>query len=93
MEDVTYLVAAKTAIAGHVSARTSDTIDLLFKLLLDVIKIRQPEMVPVLQRESTVPVSNRKLLTKSLQAQGIWFQLLNVAEENSAMRRRSRIRI
>ncbi len=88
MEDVTDLVAAKIAIAEQVSARTSETIDLLFQLLLDVIKIRQPEMVPVLQRESTVPVSNRKLLTKSLQAQGIWFQLLNVAEENSAMRRR-----
>lgn len=88
MESDIDITAAKLSIADRLSTQTSETIELLFKLLLEVIRIRQPEIEPVIRGESTVPVSSRDLLMRSLQAFGIWFQLLNVAEENSAMRRR-----
>ena len=35
-----------------------------------------------------MPKDNNELLQAGLQAWGIWFQLLNIAEENAAMRRR-----
>ena len=88
MEHTNDVSATKVSIANQVSARTTETIDLLFQLFVEVVRIRQPEIEPVLQGESTVPLNNHKLLMRSLQAHGIWFQLLNVAEENSAMRRR-----
>ncbi len=88
MEHTNDITATKVSIANQVSARTTETIDLLFQLFVEVIRIRQPEIEPVLQGESTVPLNNQRLLMRSLQAHGIWFQLLNVAEENSAMQRR-----
>lgn len=79
------------SISQRVSEVTGKTIDQLFDLLIDVIRVRQPEIEPVLRGEATVPVGKRTLLMRSLQAQGIWFQLLNIAEENSGMRRRRAI--
>ncbi|MCI0653127.1 MAG: phosphoenolpyruvate carboxylase [Methylococcaceae bacterium] len=79
------------SISQRVSEGTGRTIEQLFDLLIDVIRIRQPEIEPVLRGEATVPVGKRLLLMRSLQAQGIWFQLLNIAEENSGMRRRRTI--
>lgn len=76
------------SISLRVSEGTGRTIAQLFDLLIDVIRVRQPEIEPVLRGEATVPVGKRLLLMRSLQAQGIWFQLLNIAEENSGMRRR-----
>ncbi|MGR9108085.1 MAG: phosphoenolpyruvate carboxylase, partial [Gammaproteobacteria bacterium] len=78
-------------ISDRVSAVTGQTIDRLFNLLIEVIRIRQPEIEPVIRGEATVPIGNRPLLMRSLQAFGIWFQLLNIAEENSGMRRRRAI--
>ncbi|MGH8547443.1 MAG: phosphoenolpyruvate carboxylase [Methylococcales bacterium] len=79
------------SISERVSEMTGRTIEQLFNLLIDVIRVRQPEIEPVLRGEATVPVGKRALLMRSLQAQGIWFQLLNIAEENSGMRRRRAI--
>ena len=65
-----------------------EVVDLLTEQLKTVIKQRQPEILPLFQGEKPVPKNNSSILLGVLQAWGIWFQLLNVAEENTAMRRR-----
>jgi len=55
---------------------------------LDVIRLRRPAIVPILTGAGPVPAGDRELLFASMQAWGIWFQLLNIAEENTGMRRR-----
>ncbi len=77
--------------SDHTGIFVDEAINILFDLLLDVVRVRQPEIEPVLKGKVAIPASNRQLLLRSLQAQGIWFQLLNIAEQNAAMRQRRRI--
>ena len=63
-------------------------IELLTEQLVGVIEKRQPEILPYFRGEKPVPGDDKELLIGVLQAWGIWFQLLNVAEENTGMRRR-----
>ena len=63
-------------------------IDLLSEQLQQVIKLRKPEILPVFAGRQTLPKNDTDLLLAGLQAWGIWFQLLHIAEENAAMRRR-----
>ncbi len=63
-------------------------VDLLTEQLKQVITTRQPEILPLFHGEEDIPPDRPELLLGVLQAWGIWFQLLNVAEENTAMRRR-----
>ncbi len=65
--------------------------EFMFGLLLDVIRLRQPEVEPILRGRQALPGDNRMLLMRALQAQGIWLQLLNIVEENVAMRTRRRL--
>ena len=62
-------------------------VDLVTQQLNSVIQTRQPEILPLFQG-APIPENNKSLLLGVLQAWGIWFQLLNVAEENTGMRRR-----
>jgi phosphoenolpyruvate carboxylase len=61
---------------------------LLFDLLLEVAARHEPEIVPLLRGEIEGVGLTPRLLARALQAQGIWFQLLSIAEQNAAMRRR-----
>lgn len=70
------------------AAYAKEVIDLLTGQLKEVIHQRHPEILPYFLAEQKVPEDNKELLLGVLQAWGIWFQLLNVAEENTAMRRR-----
>lgn len=79
------------SIADRAANYSNQTIDLLFDLLIDVIRLRQPEIEAVIRNESTVPASNLGLLLRSLQALGIWFELLHIVEENAGMLRRRTI--
>ena len=77
--------------AGLDSATASyagNLIDLLAQQLRQVIRQRKPEILPVFEGRQALPRDNNELLLTGLQAWGIWFQLLNIAEENAAMRRR-----
>ena len=77
--------------AGLDSATASyagNLIDLLAQQLRQVISQRKPEILPVFEGEKALPRDDNDLLLAGLQAWGIWFQLLNIAEENAAMRRR-----
>src|SRR5579863_4648494 len=60
---------------------------LLFDLLLDVAKRHDAQIIPLLRGQSTTELSPN-VLARALQAQGMWFQLLSIAEQNAAMRRR-----
>ncbi len=61
---------------------------LLHDELVAVITQRQPDILPVFTGETALTNENTEQLLAALQAWGIWFQLLNIAEENTAMRRR-----
>jgi phosphoenolpyruvate carboxylase len=65
-----------------------EVVELLTEQLTKVIQHRHSEILPYFRGELAVPAGDTELLLGVLQAWGIWFQLLNVAEENTAMRRR-----
>ena len=61
--------------------------DLLFGILLDVVERHDPELIPLLRGQAALSGCTPGTLGRALQAQGIWFQLLSIAEQNAAMRR------
>jgi phosphoenolpyruvate carboxylase len=66
-------------------------IDLLHGLLEGVIRLRQPAVRGVLDADFDDRTLSHPDMISALQALGIWLQLLNIAEENTAMRSRRRI--
>jgi phosphoenolpyruvate carboxylase len=64
---------------------------LLFDLLLDVMRARAPEIEPFWRGEAEATDAPPEVVTRLLQAHGIWFQLLTIVEQNAAMRRRRQI--
>ena len=62
--------------------------ELLFDLLVEVVKRYEPEVAAVLREERDTAGMPAVLLARTLQAQGIWFQLLAIAEQNRDMRNR-----
>jgi len=65
--------------------------DLLFGLLQDVVQRYEPRVAAVLRGERTTEGMPAPLLARTLQAQGIWFQLLSTAEQNRDMRNRREV--
>ncbi len=62
--------------------------DLLHDLFVKVLTRYQPEVVPVINGELPIRGLPPALLIKALRAQGVWFQLLAIAEQNRDMRNR-----
>jgi phosphoenolpyruvate carboxylase len=56
-----------------------------------VLKLRQPELLAPFEGTGTLEELGSELLPRAMQAYGIWFQLLAIAEENAALRERRRI--
>ena len=77
--------------AASAAAYATEVVELLSALLLGLVRERQPEVEPVLRGERQVAELSPELLASTLQVQGIWFQLLSIAEQNAAMRRRRQI--
>ena len=69
------------------AAYAKQVTELMTAQLKSVIHTRQPEILSLFLGESDIPEDNEELLLGVLQAWSIWFQLLNIAEENTAMRR------
>ena len=61
---------------------------LLYGMLLDIVQHHDPELGPVLRLEVKLSACSPELLGRALRAQGIWFQLQSIAEQNAAMRQR-----
>jgi phosphoenolpyruvate carboxylase len=74
--------------AASAAAYANEVVDLLSGLLLALVRRRQPELEPVLRGDRPASALSPDLLARALQVQGIWFQLLSIAEQNAAMRRR-----
>jgi phosphoenolpyruvate carboxylase len=55
---------------------------------LAVISLRSPGILPIVTGDAPVPAEDSVTVIDVLEAWGIWFQLLNILEENTAMRRR-----
>src|SRR5262249_46148665 len=55
------------------------------------VRQHQPEIEAVLKGGANLYGFTPELMARALQAQGIWFQLLAIAEQNAAMRRRRQI--
>jgi len=93
-DDVNQLKAPgdpSSAVPASAASPVMETADLLFRLLLDVARRHQPEIEPVLKGGANISDFTPELMARALQAQGIWFQLLSIAEQNAAMQRRRRI--
>ncbi len=75
-------------IATRVAVYAGETVELLERLLVDVIRSRQPQLEPVFSGSAGLPPEDKSLLLGMLQIYAIWFQLLGIAEENAGMRRR-----
>ncbi len=86
------VVSSSVKTEEHIRADTlryiERTVGLLHQLLLDVIRRRSPEIVPVLEDRQPISPDTR---LRVLQADGIWFQLFNIAEQSAAIRRRRAI--
>ena len=77
--------------AASAAAYATEVVELLSGLLLQLVRERQPEIEPVLRGEREVTEVTPDALARTLQVQGIWFQLLSIAEQNAAMRRRRQV--
>jgi phosphoenolpyruvate carboxylase len=77
--------------AASAAAYATEVVELLSGLLLELVRVRQPDIEPVLRGEGDVGSLSPDLVARALQVQGIWFQLLSIAEQNAAMRRRRQI--
>jgi phosphoenolpyruvate carboxylase len=64
---------------------------MLRDLLRQVIRQREPAVLPVLDDPDAASGIPPHLIEHALQAIGIWFQLLNIAEENAAIRARRQV--
>jgi phosphoenolpyruvate carboxylase len=65
--------------------------ELLFDLLIEVVERREPRIAAVLRGDLTTAGMPAELLGRTLQAQGIWFQLLAIAEQNRDVRNRREV--
>ena len=79
--------------AASAAHYAQEVVELLSTLLLDLVRQRQPEVESVLRGERQPSSLSPELLARTLQVQGIWFQLLSIAEQNAAMRRRRQVEI
>lgn len=61
---------------------------MLRDLLRQVIRQREPDVLPILDHSDKAASIPAHLVEHALQAIGIWLQLMNIAEENAAIRNR-----
>lgn len=76
------------AIDAASASYAQEVVGILTDQLIKVIEHRNSEILPYVRGELAIPNCENDVLLGILQAWGIWFQLLNVAEENTGMRRR-----
>jgi len=62
--------------------------ELLLRLLTEVVERYEPQAARVLREQATTENLSPRVLARTLQAQGILFQLLAIAEQNRDMRNR-----
>ena len=81
MNDMSKPVLEDTSYIDEITA-------MLRNLLRQVIKVREPQVLPILDDAKAATRIPSHLVEHALQAIGIWLQLMNIAEENAAIRHR-----
>jgi phosphoenolpyruvate carboxylase len=82
----------KPIILPNVDGNYIDEItSMLRDLLRQVIRIREPRVLAIIDEPDAAAAIPADLIEHALQVIGIWLQLLNIAEENAAMRARRRL--
>jgi phosphoenolpyruvate carboxylase len=66
-------------------------VELLFALLREVVRRHHPELLNVLSGGTSGAGLSPQMLGRAIQAQGILFQLLSIAEQNGGMRKRREV--
>lgn len=84
------LAPSTDPLAAEAAQYATEVADLLFTQLLEVLRVRQPAIVPILEGAPPGDLAPA-LAARALQAQGMWLHLLSIVEQNAAMRRRRRI--
>lgn len=86
-------VATEAPFAPPVITGTTPDVatEILFRTLVDICRRHQPELEPVLKGEGDIAKLTPELMGRALQLQAIWFRLLSIVEENTAMRRRRNV--
>ncbi|MCL2384325.1 MAG: phosphoenolpyruvate carboxylase [Alphaproteobacteria bacterium] len=65
-----------------------DTADILFEILATIVHREHPEVAAVLRGKNEPFDFSPELLARVFQAHGMWFQLLSIVEQHTAMRLR-----
>lgn len=86
-------VTSSAAIVSQAERYGEKVSKLLFDCFLQVIRNRCPEIEPILLGKQELRESNQDFLTFALQAYGIWFQLLSIADQNAYVKRRRIIEV
>jgi len=79
----------RTAAGGPTDTSYLDEITMMLRdQLRQVIKVREPKVLTLIDEPANAAEIPADLIEHALQVIGIWLQLLNIAEENAAMRNR-----
>ncbi len=87
----TELPESPDPVAASAAHYANEVVELLGDLMLTLVRKRAPDVEPVLRGERSAGDLSAELLARTLQVQGIWFQLVSIAEQNAAMRRRRQV--
>ncbi|MFO1034136.1 MAG: phosphoenolpyruvate carboxylase [Hyphomicrobiales bacterium] len=79
---------AQMPIHSDDSSYISEITGTLKDLLRQVIKVREPAVLAILDKPEAAANIPEHLVEHALQAIGIWLQLMNIAEENASIRNR-----
>ena len=82
------LPTSSDPLAASAARYASEVAEQLFSLLVDVVRARHPYLEPALRGGPMDPAWTTDQVEACLRAQGIWFHLLSIAEQNAGMRRR-----
>jgi phosphoenolpyruvate carboxylase len=82
---------ARQPVSGGDGVYIDEITSMLRDLLRQVIKVRAPAVLAAIDEPTEAAAIPEKLIDSALQVIGIWLQLLNIAEENAAMRTRRQL--
>ncbi|WP_020179504.1 phosphoenolpyruvate carboxylase [Methylopila sp. M107] len=79
---------APPAITGTESDAATE---IVYRALLEICRRHDPDLEDVLKGEADIARLTPERISRALQLQSIWFRLLSIVEENTAMRRRRHV--
>lgn len=84
-------IATGSTIIDPAANYEDDLVELLYEQLLSVIRTRQPDIEPFLEGQKDIQSISDVQVLYVLEANGIWYQLLSIAEQNAMVQQRRQI--